>query len=156
MIINKMFKQPAGTMISKASGVIPDGFLECNGAAISRALYADLFADIGTSWGAGDGSTTFNIPDMRGEFPRGWDNGRGVDLGRAIGASQAEEYKSHNHSGTFRSTNQAYSFVKAGTTGVPSTMTAYNSPVNKTSNVPAQGGAETRPRNMAVMYLIKY
>lgn len=65
------------------------GTLLCDGAAYSRTTYADLFAAIGTAWGVGDGATTFNVPDFRGEFPRGWDNGRGVDSGRVLGSFQA-------------------------------------------------------------------
>lgn len=54
-----------------AGASIPTGYLLCNGAAISRAQYPELFAAIGTTWGAGDGSSTFNIPDLRGYFLRG-------------------------------------------------------------------------------------
>lgn len=50
---------------------VPTGYLLCNGAAISRAQYPELFAAIGTTWGAGDGSSTFNVPDLRGFFLRG-------------------------------------------------------------------------------------
>lgn len=64
------------------------GALLCDGSAISRASYADLFAIIGTTYGAGNGSTSFNIPDLRGEFIRGLDNGRGVDSGRTLGSYQ--------------------------------------------------------------------
>jgi microcystin-dependent protein len=71
---------PAGTLNAFAGASAPDGFLLCNGGAISRSIYSDLFAAIGTTYGAGDGSTTFNIPDLRGEFLRGLDGGRGVDL----------------------------------------------------------------------------
>lgn len=58
---------------------IPDGWMECDGSAISRSTYAALFALISTSYGAGDGSTTFNIPDLRGIFVRCWDHGCGID-----------------------------------------------------------------------------
>lgn len=71
-----------------ARATAPTGWLKCNGAAISRSVYADLFAEIGTAFGAGDGVTTFNLPDARGEFLRGWDDSRGVDSGRAFGSAQ--------------------------------------------------------------------
>lgn len=58
---------------------VPTGALECNGAAISRTTYARLFNVIGTTFGVGNGTTTFNIPELRGEFPRFWDHGRGAD-----------------------------------------------------------------------------
>lgn len=57
----------------------PDGWLECDGAAVSRTDRADLFAKIGTRWGEGDGATTFNLPDFRGRFLRIWDHGAGRD-----------------------------------------------------------------------------
>jgi phage-related tail fiber protein len=72
-----------------ARSTAPAGFLKANGAAVSRTTYAALFAAIGTTWGAGDGSTTFNVPDLRGEFVRGFDDGRGVDSGRSFGSAQA-------------------------------------------------------------------
>jgi hypothetical protein len=78
---------PVGTFIFTMSQTVPNGWLHCNGAEISRTAYADLFASIGTIGGAGDGSTTFNVPDMRGYFPRGYGGnsaGFGVAQGDAI------------------------------------------------------------------------
>lgn len=66
---------------------IPEGYLLCNGAAISRAQYPELFAAIGTTWGAGDGASTFNVPDLRGFFLRGVGGDSaalGVEQGDAI------------------------------------------------------------------------
>ena len=74
-----------------AMDTAPDGFLKANGAAVSRTTFSALFNAIGTTFGAGDGSTTFNLPDMRGEFPRGWDDGRGVDSGRSFGTAQLDQ-----------------------------------------------------------------
>ena len=78
----------AGTVAHFAANSAPAGWLKANGAAISRSAYAGLFAAIGTTYGAGDGSSTFNVPDLRGEFLRGLDDGRGVDSGRGIGTAQ--------------------------------------------------------------------
>lgn len=75
----------------------PTGWLKCNGAAISRTVYADLFARIGTNFGGGDGVSTFNLPDYRGEFLRGLDDGRGLDVGRTINSIQAGQVLSHAH-----------------------------------------------------------
>lgn len=75
----------------------PAGWLKANGAAVSRTVYARLFERISTVGGAGDGSTTFNVPDMRGVFPRGLDDGRGLDTGRALGSYQDSANLSHNH-----------------------------------------------------------
>lgn len=66
----------------------PTGWLKANGAAVSRTAYGDLYAAIGTTYGGGDGSSTFNVPDARGEFLRAWDDGRGVDASRAFGTVQ--------------------------------------------------------------------
>lgn len=79
-----------GEITFTGSTVVPKNHLYCNGDPISRTEYPDLFAAIGTTYGAGDGSTTFNLPDMRGEFLRGWDDGRGVDLGRTLGSFQGD------------------------------------------------------------------
>lgn len=80
---------PTGTIQWYAKNTPPAGWLVCDGSAVSRSTYSDLFAVIGTTFGAGNGSTTFNLPDLRGEFIRGWDNGRGVDDGRGFGSNQA-------------------------------------------------------------------
>lgn len=68
----------------------PSGWLKANGAAVSRTTYAALFAAIGTTFGAGDGRTTFNLPDLRGEFIRGLDDGRNIDIGRRLGTAQGD------------------------------------------------------------------
>jgi microcystin-dependent protein len=88
---------PAGTIITIAMATPPLGFLKANGALLSRTTYSVLFAAIGTTYGAGDGSTTFAIPDLRGEFPRYWDDARGIDTGRGIGTAQADGLKTHTH-----------------------------------------------------------
>lgn len=93
-------KAPASLVGYFARSSAPTGWLKANGAAISRTAYATLFAAIGTTYGAGDGATTFNLPDLRAEFVRGLDDGRGVDAGREIGSAQAAAFQSHNHTGT--------------------------------------------------------
>lgn len=70
---------PVGMILPHGSTTVPAGFLECNGNQVSRVTYADLFAEIGTKYGIGDGLLTFNLPDLRGEFIRGWDHGKFVD-----------------------------------------------------------------------------
>ncbi|WP_390895807.1 tail fiber protein [Neisseria elongata] len=65
----------------------PTGWLKADGSAVSRTQYPVLFAAIGTTFGVGDGRTTFNLPDLRGEFVRGWGDSRGVDRGRAFGCA---------------------------------------------------------------------
>jgi microcystin-dependent protein len=71
-----------GTILSvcfDASTTPEQGFLPCDGSAVDRTTYADLFSAIGTQWGAGDGSKTFNLPDLRGLFVRGVDDGANAD-----------------------------------------------------------------------------
>jgi|GEM_PF-427281 len=89
-----------GDIKYSARNTAPTGWLKANGAAISRTAYPELFAVIGTQYGEGDGFSTFNLPDLRGEFIRGWDDGRGVDGGRAIGSAQGDENRAHSHSAT--------------------------------------------------------
>lgn len=88
---------PAGVIQAFAFSAVPTGWLECNGTAVSRTTYANLFATIGTTYGAGNGVTTFNLPDLRGEFIRGFDNGRSVDPARAFGSNQGAANNPHNH-----------------------------------------------------------
>lgn len=90
----------AGTVTFVAGSTPPDGWLKANGATVSRSAYSDLFSRIGTTFGAGNGSTTFQIPDLRGEFIRGWDDGRGIDGARVLGSSQGDQNKSHVHTGS--------------------------------------------------------
>lgn len=80
---------PAGAVLPFAMADAPGGWLACDGAAVSRTTFARLFTAIGETFGAGNGTTTFNLPDLRGEFIRGVDGGRGVDAGRTLGSSQA-------------------------------------------------------------------
>lgn len=91
---------PPGMIVAYAMISPPVNWLECNGQAVNRVTYANLYTAIGTTYGAGDGSTTFNVPDLRAEFIRGFDNGRGVDSGRVFGSSQAGANHSHTHTGT--------------------------------------------------------
>ncbi|WP_231421465.1 phage tail protein [Pseudomonas sp. Leaf59] len=139
---------PTGTSIAFASSSVPVGFLKENGAAVSRTVYANLFAVIGTFYGAGDGSTTFNLPDSRGEFFRGADDGRGVDSGRAVGSWQDSQNKDHTHSyGAQHNTN--FGLSATGYAGVsPGSQVMYETA--------SSGGSESRPRNTARLMCIKY
>lgn len=135
---------PPGSITAYGGDSVPDGWLHCNGQAVSRTTYAALFSAIGTRFGSGNGSTTFNVPDLRGEFLRGWDNGRGVDSERALGSAQGDEFRSHTHS---------YGRLVASS-GDISAGNSFAFPSAFASTLPA-GGSETRPRNVAVMFIIK-
>ena len=148
-----------GTVLVWTVPTVPVGYLECNGTAISRTTFGDLFALIGIDYGNGNGSTTFNLPDYRGEFLRGWahsstndpdrasrtDKGNGV-IGDNVGTKQGFEIQSHNHQ------VREYSGFEGNIT-----FSHINSPTNaNTGNeTVSTGGAETRPRNVYVMYIIK-
>jgi len=136
---------PVGSVIMHAASTAPSGWLECDGSTVNRSTYPDLFNVIGSTFGAGDGSTTFGLPDLRGEFVRGWDNGRGVDSGRSFGSFQADEFKAHSHGYTRPSDNQ--DDLDIGNQSASLSKTG--------DNTSTEGGDETRPRNIALMYIIK-
>jgi len=152
---------PAGVVMAFGGNTAPTGWLECDGSAVSRTTYSDLFNNIGTNFGAGDGTNTFNLPDVRGEFIRGWDNGRDVDSGRVIGSTQGESIQSHSHDYTLWQGDQ---FERGGgRTGaaIPGVTRRDNNRVDQFSDpnydfpTSSEGGTETRPRNVAMMYIIK-
>jgi len=143
---------PAGEVAFFAMNNAPTGWLKANGATISRTTYAALFAAIGTTFGAGDGSTTFHIPDLRAEFIRGWDDGRGTDSGRAFGSWQGEMVGNHTH-------GLSTDLTRGGTAG---SAWAYSSGIENRAYGPSatQGivgtATETRPRNVALLACIKF
>jgi len=139
-----------GTVIWSSASTAPIGYVVCNGAAVSRTTYSNLFAVIGTTYGNGDGSTTFNLPDLRGEFIRGWDAGRGVDPGRVFGSSQLDDFESHTHDTTY-----AYGF-DFGSTGRAAGGANSVQTYNTSQAINATGGTETRPRNVALLPCIKF
>lgn len=135
---------PAGAEIASVDGAAQ---ITLDVAATATASGADIriFA-----WGAGDGSSTFNLPDARGEFRRGWDAGRGVDAGRVLGSAQADAFKAHSHE-----VLQSQASTEPGvTTRVGSVGTG---DVNETQSGDTEetGGTETRPRNIATLVCIK-
>lgn len=160
---------PSGAVAFFARNSAPTGWLKANGAAVSRTAYASLFAAIGTTFGAGDGSTTFNLPDMRGEFMRGWDDGRGADPGRGFGSFQGNAIQSHQHTGstsitgahahTVGGNNANGRFTATGAPGMHADLLQYTSTEGShahTFTTDASGSAETRPRNVALLACIKF
>ncbi|QRO35247.1 tail fiber protein [Chromobacterium violaceum] len=135
----------------------PAGWLRANGAPVSRSTYPALFAAIGTIYGAGDGSTTFNLPDLRGEFVRGWDDGRLVDTGRTLGSNQSDIVGPHDH--TIKRQPDGGTLAIPGSNG---TSWSYAGSVASANQVPLVTGAntgigaETRPRNVALLACIKF
>lgn len=154
VLLDQLPSNPAGTVIFHAASAAPNGYLKANGAVVSRATYAALFAAIGTTFGVGDGLTTFALPDLRGEFIRGFDDARGVDTGRAIGTAQAG--MSQINPGVV---------LRGATFGVPDgpiDATGVSNIVGAFDMTPAPAGTsstlypETRPRNIALLACIKY
>jgi len=144
---------PVGAAMPFFGGTVHAGFLKANGAAVRRTSYAALFAEIGTTYGVGNGSTTFNLPDSRGEFLRGWDDARGVDAGRVLGSWQADQNLQHTH--TFGGSS---TFNILGFGGVVATNAGRNAGALTSYQKMdvSGGGTEARPRNLAVQFLIKY
>lgn len=141
---------PPGAVQAFARSTPPTGWLRCNGAAVSRTTFNTLFAALGTTFGVGDGSSTFNLPDLRGEFIRGLDDGRGVDAGRLLGSAQSDAFKSHTHS--LPLSNDSGSI----TNNPPQSGDDAGSALGGAYTTNASGDTETRPRNVALLYCIKH
>lgn len=122
---------PAGAVMYFALQTCPAGWLEANGAPLDQSTYPKLYVAVGA-----------NLPDLRGEFLRGWDHGRGVDSGRVLGSYQADETKAHTHG--------------LGVAGAAAGVVPVTTSSGTNSATAANGGSETRPRNMALLVCIKY
>ncbi|GAA4667612.1 hypothetical protein GCM10023262_16170 [Bartonella pachyuromydis] len=95
--VSSLERLPSGLIGPFAMETLPSGWLLCDGRAYSRLVYWDLFNAIGTTWGEGDGVTTFHVPDLRGMFLRGMDYERGLDRWRSFASMQACSLKAHDH-----------------------------------------------------------
>ena len=154
---------PPGQVAAFARATAPTGWLKANGAAVSRTTYNALFAAIGTTFGVGNGSSTFNLPDMRGEFARGLDDGRGVDAGRALGSAQTDAFQGHTHGplanllggGSSNNTIDSTVTSSGGSSASPLVNTNAGDPIATGSFGTPRTASETRPRNVALLYCIK-
>lgn len=135
---------PSGMVAPFYRSSAPTGWLKCDGSAVSRTTYAALWAAMGSP-NTGNGSTTFNVPDLRAEFIRGLDDSRGVDSGRSLGSAQSQSIQSHRHSlPTYSNADSGVNVEDAGFSGgLQSSFTGF------------EGSDETRPRNVALLYCIK-
>jgi microcystin-dependent protein len=130
---------PTGTVVPYAANSAPSGWVICDGSLYGRTALdpspqVNLFGVIGTTYGIGDGLTTFAIPDLRGMFVRGFDNGRGIDPLRAFGTTQADAFKSHNHGGN-TITESGHTHPVSGTAALAGSHTHNSSlPVIRTLN----------------------
>ena len=161
-LVSKAFEVPVGAEMLWPSETVPEGWLEEDGSSLVRATYPALFALIGTMYGAADG-THFNLPDMRGKFPRIWAHGQTTDPDRAtrtaptapgatisagdhVGTNQTDDYKAHTHDAKSNSSGGGGVYVGT-TTGTSTTQ--------QTGTAPTSGGNETRPVNTYRMMIIK-
>lgn len=175
LLLDPLALVQAGEIAFFARSTAPAGYLKANGAAVSRAAYATLFAAIGTTFGAGDGATTFNLPDLRGEFLRGFDDGRGIDSGRAFGSWQKGSLVAYETGQTTPDgvwvvgvQNNPSLEASQSTLGVDAYNTAdYNGAAlaatanSATASLPGAAGnmgatGVTRPRNVALLACIRY
>jgi microcystin-dependent protein len=162
-----------GEVIAYVDDTAPDNFIYCDGSAVSRTDFSDLFAVMGTKFGIGDGSTTFNLPDMRGQFIRGVDDGRGLDAdagarsngGDTIGSTQSDAIRNitgaltsnyitsspNNSSGALTSsiqqTSNRYGYTSGPYWGGRVDFSAANS-------VPT--GSDNRPTNIGMKFFVRY
>ena len=143
---------PAGCVMSFAMSAAPTGWYPCDGTTISRTgSGANLFAAIGTTYGVGDNSTTFNVPNLQGQFIRGLTTNLStasrdpLSGSRALGSVQSDEFRSHAHTLLGQET--------VGTFQAGSSYSLRYSPITQTTDL--TGGAETRPVNIALLYCIK-
>lgn len=179
---------PVGSFMFYLGLSVPTGWLELNGDTIGNTasganwsgdLYKDLYillwstggffmadggnkgSDPNNDW---NGGRALRLVDVRGEFVRGWDNGRGVDVGRMLGSSQVDELKSHTH---ILNTSAIYDTsdtppdvpvnrVQGSLNGGEATQQPALPEINNQNYIVATGGSETRPRNIAMMGLVKY
>ncbi len=152
---------PPGAVRFFALTTAPTGWLKCNGASVSTTTYAALFSAIGYTFGGGGAS--FNVPELRGEFPRVLDDGRGIDSGRAINTFQDQDWKGFYQSNLPQGTNSySHGPVYMGKSIFGTFEPAGNGIFSGHWAAPssAQGTAwdtsETRPRNRALLACIKF
>jgi hypothetical protein len=163
---------PAGAIFYTGGTGVPTGYLECNGQAISRSVYPDLFAAIGYTYGGSNDA--FYLPDLRGQFVRGWDHGRGLDSGRGFGSNQDSALGPHQHDFTDvyaivgdyglggstastydRNGNYIYpSFYAGNASDGDQDNGAYGFP-SRTDNTGIGMSNDNRPTNVALLPIIK-
>lgn len=159
---------PVGATVAFPIGTGAPGFLELDGSVKSTAVYPDLAAYLGAAFNKGDeGAGNFRLPESRGEFLRGWDHGRGVDVGREIGTHQLGQNESHNHRyfDAVTANIDPYGGTATGLVngvaqplasgGFLATTGGDSNQVVSAPNTVNSGGSEARPRNLAVMWCIK-
>lgn len=171
---------PAGTILPYGGATPPNGYLPCDGAAVDRTIYANLFAAIQTNFGEGDNLNTFNVPDLRGRFLRGVAAGAATDPDRAtrgamatggqtgdnVGSIQADAFQGHTHGYQSYASNFsiANNYADPSANGfmqsINGSVTTYTNRIGSPAAYGSYGApklsVETRPTNAYVNYIIKY
>lgn len=160
--VSKLELTPSGMVAAFARNTAPNAnWLICDGRAVSRTTYANLFAAIGTTWGKGNGSTTFNLPDLRGVFLRGLDSGRGLDGNRVFSSYQDDAIR--NIVGTFEGNADDGDQWKTGAIYLKSKISSgiangsgdtYSGVIGFDASRVVPTASENRPKNVAVIYCI--
>lgn len=152
---------PAGTIVAYGGSTPPAGWLLCDGSQVSRSTYAALYSAIGNAFGAGDGSSSFHLPDLRGRFLRGVDGTANIDpdkttrtamnvggnTGNLVGSVQGDMFRSHVHV-----TNKS----NLTGSGADYMYADHSIGVQVPGTTPPAGGNETRPVNAYVNFIIKH
>jgi microcystin-dependent protein len=154
---------PPGTVMAYAGTTVPDGYLLCDGSSVSRATYSKLFESIGATYGSGDGSTTFNLPDYRGVFLRGHHHGSTKDpdsVTRTIGSEQSYQFENHVHKPLpityYPVINLQVSTTSTGWCALLHVPGQGFSEITTSDPLNGNHGSETRPVNRSVTFIIKY
>lgn len=155
---------PAGSMMAYAGASSPTGYLFCDGSAVSRSTYSALFAAIGTGYGAGDGSTTFNLPDTRNVFLRGA-NASTRSIGGithpavTVGTTTGDQMQGHYHrfvrSSSLTAANSDTGQMLPATLNLGGTGGGIEGPTTDGTNGTPRTGSTTFPVNLGVNYIIK-
>jgi microcystin-dependent protein len=157
-----------GSIYGNARSTVPSGYLLCDGSLINRTTYSRLFSVISTTYGTGDGSTTFALPDLRGAVPRGTgtSNGYTQNVTVTLGAKTNDGFGSHNHGGGSHSHSFYVNYTASPSGGSPDAPLYWGNAGNGyhswgTTNssgtiISTQGETETRMKNLGVNFFIKF
>jgi len=151
---------PAGAIMAFAMNSAPSGWLSADGSAVSRTTYATLFTAIGTTHGTGDGSTTFNVPDLQGIFVRasGSQTIGGITYSKTFATKESDALQGHWHQSVYTTNanvNSTFDTRTANTAAATTDNNSVRSPITDGTNGTPRTASETRPANIALLHCIK-